>query len=123
MAEYSCIRDIDSKRFHESLGGVLLLDGPWQIDNNALESRARQLLVLHKKRNDCLALAEAELAGFHGLLTFDKKFHSHLHSVAQGPKPMWPSQYWKALDIQAAAKPCRTPASSNPLAHQTWWRV
>ena len=61
VAEYSRIRDIDSREFHESLGGVLLSDGPWQIDNDALESRSRQLLALHRKGNDCFALAEAEL--------------------------------------------------------------
>ena len=123
VAEYSRIPDIDSKRFHESLGGVLLHDGPWQIDSVRLKSRARQLRVLHKRPNDCLALAEAELAGFHALLTFDKGFHSHLRLVAQGLKLMWPSEYWKTLRIQVGTKPRLTPASTNPLASQTWWQI
>ena len=41
VAEYSRIPDIDSKRFLESLGGVLLQDGPWQIDSVRLKSEAK----------------------------------------------------------------------------------
>ncbi len=123
VREYARIPDIEHKRFHESLGGVLLNDGPWLIYSGQLESRTRQLLVRHKQPNDCFALAEAELAGFHGLLTFDKDFHSHLRLVAQGAKLMWPSEYWKTLRIQKGTKPRLTPASTNPLASQTWWQT
>ena len=121
--EYCRIRDIDLLRFHEVVGEVVLLDGPWAIDTGERSSRVATLRKHHASEEDCRVLAEAEQIGADRLLTFDGDFRNRLAPVARGVSLKTPAQYLQELRIEPGAAPVRMPAPGNPRSRETWWRL
>lgn len=107
------------ERFVYNLLGELSIDAG---DVPDWKMRAAVLGAYHpgeKNRNDCLIVAEAELAGCECLLTFDRKLKSRLFDRAlipvRSPTELWstlsplPTQQWK-------------PHPASPLGQSTAWK-
>lgn len=119
-AECMRIKEEGRRAQHESFINVLF--GEWPLPAGAeLRSRVADLLKHHPNEADCRILAEAELAGFTTLLTYDDKFLGHLSNQSRALQLMRPSELWHRLSIPRGASPRKLPHSTNPLVTQGWY--
>lgn len=86
----------------------------------AIETRTQALLPFHSDALDCRIVAEAESVGTAALLSFDHRLRKRLGPNTRLPL-VTPSQYWARLAIPHGTQPRWTPASSNPMSHESWW--
>jgi hypothetical protein len=94
---------------------------PIRVRQDAIRRRARQFHKVHRKRPDCLILAEAKAAQLAILLSYDFKFIDCLSSTSNVIL-MKPLDCWNALGIPRGATPRKVPHATNPLDAHTWWR-
>lgn len=117
--EYMKISNMDLKNLHESASVVNFLDIEIS-DKSKLESLKNNLMIKHKKENDCYAVAEAEIGGMDYFLTFDKDLITNLKSETT-LKIMFPSEYWAYLK-NLKIDPKKVPYESNPKSNEEWWK-
>jgi hypothetical protein len=94
---------------------------PCDLDSRLVETRTRVLQAHHADPDDCRVVAEAEAARVWRFITFDTLLVQHLtsHTTLMLTQP---SVYWRELRVPQGANPRLSPAPSNPLSTQSWWR-
>ncbi|MDL2124922.1 MAG: hypothetical protein LWX51_18030 [Deltaproteobacteria bacterium] len=120
--EYAKIPKYDWRDIHKSTVGALLNDVQMELDHHDVCQRKRELLSLHPKDKDCQILAEAEVIGISSLLTRDDDFIKRLSSYTV-VRILYPSEFWKSLNVTPGSNPKYMPAESNPLFGKTWWKI
>jgi len=121
IEECAAIRDIARKKLHDSYIAVLFEESPLLQSDN-INSRVKELELVHSGINDCRILAEAEDSKFTILLTYDNNFLTRLREASSIVRVCRPTEYWGQLNINHDAKPDKEPNINNPLANQTWWK-
>ena len=106
--------------WHSSLFGTMLFHEPGQADE--VEKRAGLLFQLHRKKNDCLILAEAEAFGASKLISYDTDFINRLSSCSF-LELVRPSDHWDSMAIAPGSRPKIKPNYDNPVGDQLWWCV
>jgi len=119
--EYSRIPSKTRRLTHEQVCNILLSDGPWELDKEAIMLRAQDLFTYHNRERDCQVIAEAEAVGLEVLLTCDQDLIAKLGPRAKGLSIMKPTDFFTKLGIKPGAKPIWSPAPSNPLYDKNWW--
>ena len=125
------IPDESKRANHESWD--VLIDTFQVVDTKAVDLRTQELLhtassggntpgIIDRNLHDYRILAECEQFGVDVLLTFDIRFNRVLGPLARGTRILRPSEFWTTLDLPRGAPEKRSPAGSNPLAMQNWWR-
>lgn len=102
--------------FMSSLFGVLPVN-----DQGVVEKSTVRFYEKHKKRGDCLVLAEAIDVGHDFLLTFDTRFVERLSGLSE-TNLLSPSSYWESLKIPKGSSPNKVPSLGNPLSVQDFWQ-
>lgn len=120
--EYKKIPKYEWRDIHNSTVGALLDEAEIGSDTHKVYQRKMELLLLHRKDKDCQILAEAELFGISSLLTRDDDFIKKLSSYTT-IRILYPSEFWKSLNVAPGSQPKIIPAGSNPLYGKTWWRI
>ncbi len=120
-SECEHIRNIDRRELHESFSRNSYWGMPVR-NPIAVSVRAKQLMQIYPKQNDCRVLAEAEDLSLDTLLTYDHDFRKQLGSTSQTITIATPNIYWSSLGIPRGARPQRIPHPTNPLSQQSWWR-
>jgi hypothetical protein len=120
--EINQISDPKKLADHQRLLDYLLSD--IQVtDQSVVRRRADELQMFHSGKMDCLVVAEAELSiiPISTVVTYDVDFHKRLagHCTV---RLSYPTEHWKQLDIPRGSAPRWSPASTNPLSIQSWWR-
>jgi hypothetical protein len=121
-AELERIRDPGLWRDKEGMRDVFIREvQPRDMNAELVEGRTRALQALHSDPDDCRVVAEAEAARVSRFITFDRHLVKYLtwHSILM---PTQPSAYWRDLRVPQGANPRLSPAPSNPLSTQSWWR-
>jgi hypothetical protein len=91
------------------------------INPSHIDTRANELLRLHKGDKDCRIVAECEDTGILVLLTYDGTFISKLGGNTH-VRVVRPSEYWTGLNIAQGTEPKTLPGNGNPLEQARWWR-
>jgi len=120
--EYKKIPNFDWRDIHESTVGALLHEVLMELDYHDACQRKTELLSLHPKDKDCQILAEAELIEITSLLTRDDDFIKKLSSCTR-TRILYPSEFWKNLNVAPRSNPKYMPAESNPLFGKSWWKI
>lgn len=121
ISEVARITHADRREFHESFIRTLFLTPPTR-DLAAIQERASQFHISHRRLADCRILAEAEELGLDILLTYDHNFWKRLRGASETTKLIKPSAYWNDLNVSRGAEPRTVPHHTNPLSQETWWR-
>ena len=121
-AEFERIGDPGRWREHAGVRDVFIrVVRPCDLDSGLVETRTRVLQAHHADPDDCCVVAEAEGARVSRFLTLDRHLVQHLtsHTTLMLTQP---SAYWCELRVPQGANPWLSPAPSNPLSTQSWWR-
>lgn len=118
--EYQQIKDGKRKQDHKQIADILLGEIR-SVDSNAIEARATEYLVYHRRQKDCRVLSECELGGGDVLLTYDQDFLKRLRGKTKKIQLCAPSEYWSRLAVPKGVRPMTLPHSSNPLSREAWW--
>ncbi len=120
--EYQAIRNDEKRAAHARAACILLLDGPWRLDEEAVAARVAELRRRHGSLKDCRVVAESEATRITHLLTCDGDLIDNLRNLAS-VKIERPTEYWARLSVRPGARPIWSPHDSNPLSLVSWWRV
>jgi hypothetical protein len=120
--EYEAIRSDEKRAAHARAACILLVEGSWQLDDEAVVRRASELRRHHDRPGDCRIVAESELTGLTHCLTCDGDLIDRLGAVAT-VKIERPTEYWARLGVKPGARPIWSPCGSNPLSAVSWWRL
>jgi hypothetical protein len=121
-AEFERIGDPGRWRENAGIRDVFIREvQPRDLDSGVAETRTRVLQAHHADPDDCRVVAEAEAARVWRFITFDTLLVQHLtsHTTLMLTQP---SVYWRELRVPQGANPRLSPAPSNPLSTQSWWR-
>ena len=121
-AEFERIGDPGRWRENAGMRDVFIrVVRPCDLDSGLVETRTRVLQAHHADPDDCRVVAEAEAARVSRFLTLDRHLVQHLtsHTTLMLTQP---SAYWRELRVPQGANPWLSPAPSNPLSTQSWWR-
>lgn len=77
---------------------------PRVVNRDAVEARSQQLMVSHRKQNDCRILAEAEDLELDTILTYDHDFRQRLDSASPFVRLMTPLSYWTCISGLARSR-------------------
>lgn len=120
--EYEAIRNDERQAAHARAACILLVEGSWQLDDEAVTARASDLRRHHDQPDDCRVVAESEAMGLTHLLTCDGDLIDKLGPAASVTVER-PTGYWARLGVKPGARPIWSPHGSNPLSAVSWWRV
>lgn len=113
---------INNKReLHENFIGRTI-EVLYVEDKERVIARAKDLMNIHHKINDCKILAEAELFNISHIITYDFDFLKRLSNVSKIVELQFPSVYWESFSIPRGAIPVTCPCKNNPLSKESWWR-
>ena len=121
--EYNNIKDVVFKDDHSEVHSVLMNDYLATPNKNDVKDRQDYYFGFHGKREDCRILAEAELAGYDVLLTYDKKLINRVKGKTISILLLMPSEYLAMLNIPSGARPVWAPHKTNPLSRKSWWLI
>ena len=120
--EWRAIPDPVKRALHASWNNALF--GTLPLEESTLDrisARVQMFSAQHSSESDCRVLAEAEVLGADGVLSYDHSFVSRL-AGSTSIDLLTPSSHWLSLGIRRGAKLRLTPSQDNPLAEQKWWR-
>ena len=121
-AEFERIGDPGRWRENAGIRDVFIREvQPRDLDSGFAKTRTRVLQAHHADPDDCRVVAEAEAARVWRFITFDTLLVQHLTSHTTLILTH-PSVYWRELRVPHGANPRLSPAPSNPLSTQLWWR-
>lgn len=121
MEECFRIRDKAKRDLHESYISALFVES-YPDNRAAIEKLTKVYQKHHAKERDCKILAEAEVAGYNVLLTYDFNFLTKLSGCTSQVRLMKPSIFWNDLAVPRGTKPDKIPHPTNPMAAYNWWR-
>jgi hypothetical protein len=122
--EVSEIRDFSNLQDHQSLSGAHLgiTEDKSQTEVEELAKFYQRFHSKKRRFNDCKIVAEAELDNCSFLLSYDKDLVKNLSGNTKSIKVEFPSKFWESLAIPRGAEFKWSPAQTNPLAKQSWWK-
>ena len=123
--EYKQIRETWKLEQHVLAEQVFIDYKQSMFDENIIKERAEYFNKFHAGKNnynDCKIAAEAEyLQDTTILLSTDKKFINKISTITVGLLIIKPTDFVKKFNLKNSAITI-SPAESNPLFHETWWR-
>lgn len=123
--EYKQIKETSKLKQHVWSEQVFIEYEQSMFDENIIKKRAEYFNKFHtgkKNYNDCKIAAEAEyLQDTTILLSADNKFINKISTITDGLLIIRPTDFVKKFNLNNSAMTI-SPAESNPLFHETWFK-
>ena len=113
------IPNLEKRERHDRWTRYHLQNQDLTTPQHLLHARVDELLPFHKKRNDCMVVAETEFADLQTLLSVDADMRKRLQPHTS-VRILRPSEFWNSLEITREPDIVLGPARDNPNYGKAW---